>query len=105
MDKTFANKPLHKAYGDQQTILDTTDARQGNSRKMNLRVLFVSLLLGLIAGLVLVGAFWKVTPSSMDATAPPPVASVPLEQSKPDARLPQNPASETAPAPAARPTP
>ena len=52
-------------------MLDTTEARQGNSKKDNLRVLLGSLLLALIVGTILIGTFWKATPPAMDAKNQP----------------------------------
>lgn len=74
-----------------RTIADPTDARQGSSRRMNLRVLIGSMLGAILIGAVLVGAFWRATPPGMDGrpvvnetpakTVPP--ASSPAEKVPP----------------------
>lgn len=91
---------MEKSYVTKPTVLDTTDARQGDRKGMNLRVLFGSLVLAFIVGLVLVSAFWTATPPSMDATAPasPPAATAPVEPVKPATQLPATPDGNTAPA-------
>ena len=58
---------MEKSPRDSRKVLDTTEARQGNRKMANMRVLLGSLLLALIFGIILVTAFWRVTPPSMDA--------------------------------------
>jgi hypothetical protein len=42
-------------------VLDPTEARQASPRKMNFRVLLVSMALAVVVGVVLVANFWKPT--------------------------------------------
>lgn len=49
--------------------LDPTEALHANPRKMNLRVLLVSLGLAVVLGAILVVSFWQTTPSEMDASS------------------------------------
>ncbi len=59
--------PPEQKYSPRQgEVLEPTDARQASPRKMNLRVLFASLTIAAIAGIVLVAGFWNTTPTSMD---------------------------------------
>ncbi len=51
---------------DDAVVLDPTESRQGSPRKMNLRVLIFSLAIAAAAGIVLVSAFWRSTPTTMD---------------------------------------
>ena len=98
---------MEEPYATKPSVLDTTDARQGNRKTMNLRVLFGSLVLAAIAGLILVSAFWNATPTSMDATAPaaPTAATAPVEPVKPAPQLPATPPGNTAPATVPQPAP
>ena len=47
-------------------VLDPTEARQASPRKMNFRVLLVSMALAVVVGVVLVANFWNQTPTGMD---------------------------------------
>ncbi len=96
--------PSEQKYSPRQgEVLEPTDARQASPRKMNLRVLFASLTLAAVAGIVLVAGFWNTTPTSMDYSSggklseqgPTPAAqpstptpSVPLPQATPAAPTP-----------------
>ena len=95
---------MNKLYATKPTVIDTTDARQGNRKTMNLRVLFGSLVLAAIAGLILVTAFWNATPTSMDATAPT-AATAPVEPVMPAPQLQAPPPGNTAPATVPKPAP
>jgi hypothetical protein len=61
-------QPEHDVRARRRT-LDPTEARQANPRKMNLRVLLVSLGLAAVLGAILVVGFWQTTPSEMDASS------------------------------------
>lgn len=50
-------------------VLDPTEARQANPRKMNFRVLLASMALAVVVGFVLVAGFWRTTPPSVDASS------------------------------------
>ena len=73
------------AYDDDQTVLDPTEARQGSPRRMNFRVLAVSMALALVLGFLFMSAFWRATPSIMDA------------QTRPTAAAPSKPATPVVP--------
>jgi hypothetical protein len=81
---------------DDEIVLDTTEARQASPRRMNLRVLFWSMLAAAIIGFVMVSMFWKATPPAMDAQNPAAATSV---------QSPANQAVPAIPAPAAPPAP
>jgi hypothetical protein len=55
-----------RAHGE---VLDPTEARQANPRKMNFRVLLASMVLAVAVGIVLVAGFWQMTPNRMDASS------------------------------------
>lgn len=46
--------------------ISTSDVRQGSPKRLNLRVLAVSLALAVAVGLVMVGSFWFVTPNNVE---------------------------------------
>ncbi len=48
------------------SVISTTDVRQGSPKTGNLRVLAVSLALAAVVGAVLVGTFWFTTPSDVE---------------------------------------
>ncbi len=83
-------------------VLDPTEARQASPRKMNFRVLLVSMALAVVVGVVLVANFWK--PTGMDyssggklseqgATPPaqPSSGGAPEAASSPGPQSPPNP--------------
>ena len=117
---------------DRTTVVSPTDAKQGNKKRMNLRVLFGSLIGITILGAILLTVFFKATPPGMDATptgaeapattAPAePAPAAPAPEATPDAATPPAstppatpptatepdpaPAAPTEPAPAPAPAP
>jgi hypothetical protein len=53
----------------QGEVLDPTEARQANPRKMSFRVLLASMALAVAVGVVLVVGFWRETPPRVDASS------------------------------------
>ncbi|MET0639254.1 MAG: hypothetical protein ABWZ19_04470 [Hyphomicrobium sp.] len=49
--------------------MEPTDARQGNRKKGNFRVLLTSMALAVAVGVVLVAGFWHETPPAVDASS------------------------------------
>ena len=86
----------HRYSPQSGTELDKTEARQGNSKKTNFRVLLTSLLLAAVAGIILVSAFWRATPPAMDRSSGGRLE----EQGTAPAAAPESPAK---PAPATAP--
>jgi hypothetical protein len=67
-----------------KTVLTPTEARQASPRRMNFRVLVVSLALLFVIGVALTAAFWGSAPQNDNPT---PEASPP-DQSEPTAPRP-----------------
>ncbi|WP_181336296.1 hypothetical protein [Hyphomicrobium methylovorum] len=90
----MANQKYSPTEGE---VVGTTDVRQGNSKKMNLRILiFSTTLLALIFAGFLFG-FFSATPPQMDGTAPPTAHTqpsgtmAPATNTAPEAPAPANP--------------
>lgn len=80
---------------DRTTVVSPTDAKQGNRKRMNLRVLLGSLVGITLLGALLLTVFFKATPPGMDATptgAEAPASTAPAEPP------PATPAPEATPA-------
>lgn len=102
---TMPHRPRDYGVAPHATRIDPIDARQGNRKLGNFRVLSVSLLALFVIGAVLLFAFSRATPPSTPVTGVPPA---PLSDRPvlapitplPKAVTPQAPAPEaTTPAP------
>lgn len=94
---------------ERTTVVSPTDAKQGNKKRMNFRVLVTSLIGITILGAILLFVFFKSTPPGMDAqpTDTPPAASVPAgpaTEPAPQATTPAEPAPQATTPPATPPT-
>ena len=78
---------------------EATESRQATPRKMNFRVLLVSMTIAVVAGIILVAAFWRATPTAMDYSSGGKLEEqTPTPQSEPAAQ-PTTPAPSTDAAP------
>lgn len=96
----------HSDIGSERTIVvSPTEAKQGNRKRMNLRVLIGSMIGITLLGAILLFAFFKATPPGMDASptnaetqsAPAAETTAPDAVSPPTAVAPKP--AEPAPAP------
>ena len=86
----------HRYSPVQGVELNKTEARQANSKTMNVRVLLASLLLATVSGAILIAAFWRATTPAMDhssgglleSTGPAPAAPAKTEISTTQAKTP-----------------
>lgn len=78
-------------------VISTTDARQGNAKESNLRVLTMSLVMAVAVGALLVGAFWFTTSADIDASSGAPAGENTQRVIVPDMTAPTS--TETVPPP------
>ncbi|MEQ1719051.1 MAG: hypothetical protein ABL907_24205 [Hyphomicrobium sp.] len=81
-----------------QTVLTTTESRQASPRRMNLRVLVMSLAILAVLGVALTAAFWGSAPQGEAVT--PQVTSSPSTTTAPATAPTTAPSPDPAPAPA-----
>jgi hypothetical protein len=78
-------------------VLDPTEARQANPRKMNFRVLLVSMALSVVAGVILVAGFWHETPPRVDASSGGNPSQNTQQSGDPSAGAPPQPSQHSTP--------
>lgn len=78
------NRPHpNETQTEPRTVLTTTESRQGSPRKMNLRVLLVSMVVLAAIGIALTAAYWGSAPENQ-ATQPGPAPAAQSDAPKSD---------------------
>jgi hypothetical protein len=80
---------------ERETVVTDTQAKQGNKKTTNFRVLAISLLLAVIVGTALITGFWTSTPNELES----PLGSQPSQTAPtpaPETTAPATPGTDTA---------